>query len=211
MQKKVLKKIVKFWVALYHILWYRFRRAWFKNCILLSHKCTILCYAAGLSWDAETWLLKLFNQRLNKHAKNSMEKSDQTVVGNFPFIHYRPWHSSTGYFQFIAYTTDLGIQAVGNSNIAHRVNIKSHIILHHFNVNLAIAERNIPRYSWTKYNSISIVCYYLGLCYYLGRRMEGVTSGLGGMGLDAPNYSNTPDGMFKYPSILFKYYYKYYN
>ena len=125
-------------------------------------------------WDAETWLLKPFNPRLIKHARRNTGKSDQTVVGNFQFIHYRPWHSSNGYFQFIAYTTDLGIQAVGNSDIAHRFNVK-------------------PRNSWTKYNSISAVC------YYLGRRMDDLTSCLGGLDLQPQNDSDAPDGGFKYP------------
>ena len=33
--------------------------------------------------------------------------------------------------------------------------------------------------------------------------MNGVTSGLQDLGLDAPNDSNTPDGRSKYPKILF--------
>ena len=52
-------------------------------------------------------------------------KSDQTVVGNFHF-----------------YITDIGIQALGNSNIAHvrKVNVKQHS-----HCASAIAERNITR------------------------------------------------------------------
>ena len=52
-------------------------------------------------------------------------KSDQTVVGNFHL-----------------YTTDLDIQAMGNSNIAHlrKLNVKQHS-----HCASAIAERNITR------------------------------------------------------------------
>ena len=96
-------------------------------------------------------------------------KSDQTVVGNFHL-----------------YINNLDIQVLGISYIAHlrKVNIKPHLITHHFNVKL--------RHSWRKYNSISTAVISL-------ERMNGVTSCLGDLGLDAPNDSSTPDGRSKYP------------
>ena len=90
----------------------------FNNRALLLRGCCCSNHAAATvtQHDMDNYVMRCLGM---------VTKSNQTVVGNFHL-----------------YNTDLGTQAVSNSNIAHlrKVNIKPHS-----HCASAIAERNIPR------------------------------------------------------------------